>query len=218
MVLDRFSNATEPSGIPQGWEVLEFKKIERHTTYQVLYEDGNFFVKAVSHNSASGIFRLIQVDPKEYPILSWKWKVEKLVKKSNPRAKEGDDYPARIYVAFKYNPKQASFLERAKYGAAKTLYRSYPPKGALNYIWATDIPKNTGMNNVYTDRAKMVAVQSGPEFVGSWMQEERNIYEDYKQLFGEEPPEIEFIAIMTDTDDTGESATAYYDDIILRKR
>lgn len=35
--------------------------------------------------------------------------------------------------------------------------------------------------------------------------------------FGEEPPQVEGIAIMTDTDNTGESAIAYYDDIKIEK-
>jgi hypothetical protein len=61
----------------------------------------------------------------------------------------------------------------------------------------------------------MVAVQSGPSQAGRWLNEERDILSDYKSLFGEEPKEAGAIAIMTDTDDTGESAMAWYRDIIL---
>jgi len=61
----------------------------------------------------------------------------------------------------------------------------------------------------------MLAVESGDKEIGKWISEERNLYEDYKRLFNEEPPHIMGIAIMTDTDNTGESAVAYYDDIIL---
>lgn len=63
----------------------------------------------------------------------------------------------------------------------------------------------------------MVVVESGNENVGKWVEEQRNVYEDFKMLFGEEPPTIGGIAIMTDTDNTGESAIAYYDDIMIRK-
>ena len=35
----------------------------------------------------------------------------------------------------------------------------------------------------------------------------------YKQAFGEDPPMIKGIAIMTDTDNTKERAIAYYGDI-----
>jgi hypothetical protein len=64
----------------------------------------------------------------------------------------------------------------------------------------------------------MIAVESGEEKVGRWIVERRNVYEDFKMLFGDEPPEVGGIAIMTDTDQTGESVTAYYDDVIIEKR
>lgn len=64
----------------------------------------------------------------------------------------------------------------------------------------------------------MIAVESGSSKTGKWITEERNLYEDYKMLFGEEPSSIKAIAIMTDTDNTGESAVAYYDDIVLSKK
>jgi hypothetical protein len=44
----------------------------------------------------------------------------------------------------------------------------------------------------------------------AWGSEERNIYEDYKQAFGEEPPLMNGVVIMTHTDNTKEQATAYY--------
>ena len=63
----------------------------------------------------------------------------------------------------------------------------------------------------------MIVVESGEAKLNQWVNEERNIYEDYKKAFGEEPPMISGFAIMTDTDNTGESATAYYGDIVFKK-
>jgi len=60
-------------------------------------------------------------------------------------------------------------------------------------------------------------VESGKEKLNTWVSEEQNVYEDYKKAFGEEPPMISGVAIMTDTDNTGESATSYYGDIAFRK-
>lgn len=34
--------------------------------------------------------------------------------------------------------------------------------------------------------------------------------EDYRQAFGEDPPKVGAVAIMTDTDNTGEQAVAWY--------
>ena len=64
----------------------------------------------------------------------------------------------------------------------------------------------------------MIVVESGPAKLNTWITEERNVYEDYKRAFGEEPPMISGVAIMTDTDNTGESAEAYYGDILFKKR
>ena len=76
----------------------------------------------------------------------------------------------------------------------------------------------TAVPNPYTEQVHMIVVESGPTKVNAWMTEARNVYEDYKRAFGEEPPMISGIAIMTDTDNTGESAEAYYGDIVLKRR
>jgi hypothetical protein len=72
--------------------------------------------------------------------------------------------------------------------------------------------------NAYTARAMMLVVESGAKRVGEWVEVERNVYEDYKRAFNEEPPPLLGIALMTDTDQTGETATAWYGDISLRKK
>ena len=37
--------------------------------------------------------------------------------------------------------------------------------------------------------------------------------EEYRRSFGEEPPKIVAIGLMTDSDDTGNQALAYFDDV-----
>jgi hypothetical protein len=93
------------------------------------------------------------------------------------------------------------------------IYGEQLPKGAINYIWANRLPRGESINNPYTKMAKMVAVESGSEKVGQWVSEERNVYRDYRALFGDEPPQITGIAIMTDTDKTRGKALAYYEGI-----
>jgi hypothetical protein len=91
------------------------------------------------------------------------------------------------------------------------------PLDAINYIWESKAPVGTMVPNPYTDRVMMFVVESGSAKLNLWVNEERNVYEDYKKAFGEEPPMISGVAIMTDTDNTGESATAYYGDILFKK-
>ena len=64
----------------------------------------------------------------------------------------------------------------------------------------------------------MIVVETGSTKLNTWITEERNVYEDYTRAFGQDPPMISGVAIMTDTDNTGESAEAYYGDIVFKKR
>lgn len=203
------------TGLPRGWKPLTFPKIPRHTGYKVESESGKFWLKAESHASASALARELQLDPNAYPILRWRWKVENIIQNGNELKKEGDDYAARIYVNFRYDPEKSSLWERTQYGLVYSMYGNYPPKGTINYIWANKLPRGRSMDNAYTSKAKMVAVESGTERVGEWVSEERNIYRDYIALFSGEPPLVSSIAIMTDTDNTGEKAVAYYGDLSL---
>ncbi len=213
----KFSAEPLEHGLPTDWKPLTFKKIERYTTYTLIKEDTEVVVRAVAESSASGLVREIKINPKEYPIVQWRWKVRNILKKGDVRRKEGDDYPARIYVTFEYDSSKLGFFEKAKYEMIRLVYGQYPPLGAINYIWESKSPKGTMVPNPYTDRVIMIVVESGETKLNQWVSEERDIYGDYKKAFGQEPPMISGVAIMTDTDNTGESATAYYGDILFRK-
>jgi len=212
-----FSAAAERDILPPHWKPLTFKKIERHTVYSLVRDKGTLVVKAVAEASASGLIREIQINPKEFPIVQWRWKVSNVLRKGDVHRKEGDDYPARLYITFEYNAGELSFFERTKYEMVRLFYGQYPPLNAINYIWESHAAKGTMVPNPYTHRVMMIVVESGLEKVDQWVNEESNIYGDYKQAFGEEPPMISGVAIMTDTDNTGETAVAYYGDILFKK-
>jgi len=213
----RFSAATVGNTPPPGWKPLTFTKIEKHTIYTLVKDDNVVVVKAAAEASASGLTREIKINPKEYPIVQWRWRIMNILKKGDVHKKEGDDYPARIYITFEYDPSKLGFFEKAKYKTIKLLYGEYPPLAAINYIWESKAPVGTMVPNPYTDRVMMFVVESGAAKLNQWVNEERNVYEDYKKAFGEESPIISGVAIMTDTDNTGEYAIAYYGDIIFKK-
>ncbi len=212
-----FSKAVEGGPFPVGWEPLTFDKIKEHTQYELVKDKDQVVVKATSVESSSGLTREISIDPKEFPIVKWSWKVENVFKDGDVTRKEGDDYPARIYITFAYDDQKVGFFEKAKYEAAKLLYGQYPPLGAINYIWESKSPIGTVVPNPYTDRVQMFVTESGTNKLGLWVTEERNVYDDYVFAFGEEPPMISGVAIMTDTDNTKEAAIAYFGDIVFEK-
>ena len=212
-----FSSLPAGSDFPSAWKPLTFNKVKQHTRYSLVADNGIMVVKAASNSSASGIIRKVSIDPKIYPVVTWRWKVTKIYAKGDVTKKKGDDYPARIYIMFKYDPDKAGFFEKIKYEVTKALYGEYPPVAALNYIWASNAPEGTIVPNPYTDKSMMITVESGVQKLNNWVEEVRNIYQDYKKAYGEEPPLISGVAIMTDSDNTKESAVSFFGDIIFHK-
>lgn len=218
LLVGAFSEAQPGTTFPQDWKPLTFEKIPVHTQYVLVKDGDQVVVKATSHQSSSGITREITIDPKEYPIVKWRWKVENVLKNGDVTQKSGDDYPARLYITFEYDGSKVDFFEKAKYETAKFLYGQYPPIGAINYIWESKSPIGTMAPNPYTDRVIMIVIESGETRLNEWITEERNVFKDYKNAFGEDPPKISGVAIMTDTDNTKESAIAYFGNIVFKKK
>ena len=222
-VIEAGAFSAEPAGaaMPRGWTPMTFKEIAAHTRYSLVTDAGVTVLKAESERSASGLIRDLaarNIDIREWPILKWRWKVANLIKGADIARKQGDDYPARIYVAFQYDPERAGAGMRMKYGIAKALYGTYPPHAGINYVWDGKAPAGAMAPNAHTDRVMMFVVESGLKRVGEWVEVERDVYADYKRAFGEEPPRVSGIAVMTDSDSTGESATAWYGDITLHRK
>jgi hypothetical protein len=207
-------SASEGSLVP-GWQPLVFPKIASHTKYALAQDpgDGTWVIKATSAASASGLTHATDVDLRERPILRWRWKVNRVLDKGDARRKDGDDYPARIYLTFQPSTKDFPFFERAALRIARGIYGDFPPR-AINYVWASKIKKGAIVDSAYVGRfVKLIAVESGPELTGQWRVEERDVFADYRKLYGSDPPRVVGVAIMTDTDDTGEHATAWYGDL-----
>jgi len=211
-VLERFSEM-DPNGAVTGWTPMTFDKIESHTRYTLVDEGGRTVLRADSRASASGLVRKMDVDPKDYPLLFWKWKVKRLIAEGDVTRKSGDDYPARIYVTFSEDPDDLTFFQRTRLAAIRMVYGKTPPSAALAYVWGNRAPVESIHPNPYTDRVRMIVVESGSAHLNRWRTYHRNIVEDFRRAFGKNPPRISGVAVMTDTDNTGESATAWYGDI-----
>jgi len=175
-----------------GWESKSFKGI---TDYRIVQEQGRSVVKAVSNASASGLVKKISFDPNKYRYLRWSWKIAGTIKNGDETSRRGDDYAARVYVVF-----PGRFFWQTK---------------AINYIWANRLARGKSLPNAFTANAQMLAVESGSGRAGQWQDEQRDLLADYRALFGEEPQGAAAIAIMTDTDNTGGSALAWYGEISL---
>lgn len=175
------------------------KAFQGETRYRLMEQDGRRALFADSQGAASGLYREIQVDLNRTPWLNWSWRVDKVLNGVDERSKAGDDYPARVYVV-------------ASGGAAFWKTRS------LIYVWSSNQAVGATWNNAFTGNARVMALRSGMKDAGGWVSEKRNIRTDFRQLFGEDLHQIDAVALMTDTDNSGQSAAAWYGDIYFTAR
>lgn len=199
-----------PATIP-GWEPLTFGSGYAPTEYTLVREDGRVVVRADSRSSASGLVRRMDVDLARYPMLAWSWRIERVHPEGDATRRGGDDYPARVYVTFAFDP-DAPLTDRMAYRATSALFDDVPFR-AVSYIWANRLPQGRHVPNPYTSSVCMIAVRSGNGQAGIWQNEQRDMVADYRMCFGRDPVGVNGIAIMTDSDNTKGSASAWYGDV-----
>lgn len=214
--IGHFSILDPDQGLPSEWEPMVFAKVDRHTHYALVRDPFQTVIQADSHAAASGLIRRTDIDPGQYPIIQWRWKIAHVLEKGDETRKQGDDYAARIYVAFAFDDQAASWWQRLRHKSASLAAGKELPGTALNYIWANRLPQGSILSNPYVDETQMIVLQSGNSRSGQWLTEQRNLVEDYRRAFGRWPPRIVGIGLMTDTDNTQEATTAYYGDIVLQ--
>ena len=212
-----FSDSPPGGDVPQGWQNWTLSKFKKPTQYKLVSESGGTVVKASADASASGLVHRVAIDPRTYPLLSWRWKVDELIAKADNTRKNTEDSPVRVVVSFEGDLDKLSLDDRIFYDNVRLITGQDLPYATLMYIWENRVPKNTVIPSLHTSRIRMVVAESGRDRLGVWQEVTRNLYDDYRTAFGEEPGRITAIGIMTDTDNTGENVHAYYGDIVFRR-
>jgi len=214
LVAATFSSGLTPGRTPVGWRL---KRISGQTRFSILTEGKEAILRVDSKDSASGLLRQIEIDPLRYPVMRWRWKVVRAIASADEREKDKDDCAARIFVIFKDGLPKASRYSRLKHKLASAFSNAIPPGVAICYVWANRLKKDEAIESPYTDWVRVLAVRSGAEKEGQWVTEERNVFEDFKKIFGVEPKQILGVALMTDTDNTKQAATSFYGEIVFKK-
>jgi hypothetical protein len=167
---------------------------------------GKGIIKAESLGSRSSLFKEVEAKKKDFPILSWRWKVSNVVRSAIETKKDRFDAAARVIVVFG-KEKGYSMIEGRE------------PRGPkIEYIWASHLPRGRIFDHPGEKLCKVFVLESGEGKAGQWVDEKRNIRRDYKTAFGEEPTGVLAIGIETDTDHSNEMVTAYYSEPILKKK
>jgi hypothetical protein len=207
----RFDAALSAPPVP--WRVIRLDQRVPPTQYRVISWDGVAAVEAIADASMALLARPLDVDLARTPVLCWRWRVDAPLNTADMATKRGDDYAARVYVAFSLPAEAMSFATRAKLMLARGLYGDHVPDAALNYVWDNRYPVGTQRPNAYTDRTRMIVLRSGPLHAVAWVTERRDVLRDAMQAFGTDRVRPTLLAVAADTDNTGEHARSGFADL-----
>ena len=87
----------------------------------------------------------------------------------------------------------------------------------IGYIWDTKAPKGLVVKSEKTSTVTYIVVRSGPDELGTWLTERRNVVEDYKRIYGEAPENPGAVSLAIDSDDTNTSAESFFGPIAFTK-
>lgn len=210
-----FSAAEPGTEPPPGWRVVTITQ-RKPPEFRLVRDEGQTVLRIQSDAAAGSLAHSLSVEAGA-AALSWRWKVARVLDKARLGTKEGDDFAARVYVSFDVPLKTLPFTARAKLRLARLIYGSDLPAAAICYVWDNRAPVGTSVWNPYSDRLRMVVLESGEARAGQWVFEKRNVDADFQAAFGAQwsgpTPRITGVAVGADTDQTGESATAWFGDL-----
>ena len=191
----------------EGWREIRFGSALRQNRFQATPETG--VLRISSQSSMSLWARAVELDLALKPVLCWRWRISAPLQSADMGKKAGDDYAARLYVAFRLPSEAMDWSTRAQLAIARRLHGDAVPDAALNYVWDNRYPEGHHAPNAYTSQTRMVVQRSGASLAGQWVQERRNLAMDARAWLpaGAKPV---LIAVAADTDNTGESVVAEF--------
>ncbi len=192
VVIADFSSGINAKGVPKGWQV---KEKSGKADFAVIKDGGTHALRLRSAKTSFSIQKEVKIDLKQFPILTWKWKITDLPAGGDFRKSGTDDQAAQLFLAF-----------------SKTQ--------AIVYIWDTTAPQGVigNASAPFFMTIKAVVVRSGPSETGKWITEQRNVYEDYKKFFGSEPPQVNGVRLQINSQHTGTAAESFFADVVFEKR
>lgn len=210
-----FSVARPGATPPPGWEPLTFGSMKTPTKYDFVDADGSVVVHARAEGAAGGLNFPVKFDIRSAPFVEFRWKIAKLIDGADNRVAAREDSPVRVVLGFDGDKSKLTFKEKTASMLARSATGKDLPYAQLIYIWSNGEPVGTVIENTHTRRVRMVVAAAGAANAGKWVTISRNVQEDFRRAFGEEPGTMTDVGIMTDTDNTGATVTAWYGDVAL---
>ena len=208
-----FSAASPGVTLPAPWHTQALRRTHP-ADVQLVADEGRTVLQVRSEGAFGGAAIRVQLPA---PVLSWRWKVDRVLETARLGKREGDDYAARVYVSFEIPMDQLTFGERMRLRIARLIYGDVP-SAAICYVWDNRASPGTAIWSPYGERVRLVVLRSGPASAGRWEEERRDVAADFRAAFGRDAPAVTGIAAGNDTDQTAETATAWFGDFRIDPR
>ncbi|MBI4551076.1 MAG: DUF3047 domain-containing protein [Candidatus Latescibacteria bacterium] len=199
IVADDF-NGYNVGAFPEGWMAWRGDTNRARRLYTIQEEHGNRYLHARDDGHSIIIRKELRSwNPRQYPILTWRWRARVLPRSGDERVARTNDSATAVYVVLSEN-----------------LF--HIPK-TLKYVWSTTTPVGTIYRRSGIGRPYVIVLESGPTRLGTWVSETVNVYEDYQRAFGEKPPNRAVgLGVLTDGNATRSVSEGDYDDFVIRQR
>lgn len=204
-----FSASKPGESLPGGWQNRPVVSGKPLTRYTLVADQGTTVLQADANKSASGLVHEGDVDLSQTPVVQWRWKVAAPIPDADNSVGDKEDAPARLVFFFDGQSSNLSVGDRVEQIAASAAGDKLP-YATLMYIWTPSAPVGTVIANPHTSRVQMIVVGND---VGKWQSLRRNVLSDFQKVFHEKPGKLTGYGILTDTDNTGATARAWYGDI-----
>ncbi|MDP3619214.1 MAG: DUF3047 domain-containing protein [Ramlibacter sp.] len=173
-------------------------------------KDGREAVAVTARSSVSMMRKTVRIEPADLGSVRFSWQVPELIAGADMFARDADDSPVRIVLAFDGDRSRFSQRNALLSELSRTLTGEEMPYATLMYVWCNKREPGTVISSPRTDRIRKIVVESGSVKLGKWLDYERDIEADFRRAFGEAPGALVGIGIMTDTDNTRSTAQAWY--------
>jgi hypothetical protein len=184
------TGVAQPGRLPDGWHI----KVTHGTPdVTVINDPAGRVLHMRSHDSSFGVEREVDVNPAQYPFLTWKWKVSQLPTGADFRHSRKDDQAAQVLVAF-------------------------DDRRILTYLWDTTAPKDTfqSASSIPLVHIYAIVCRSGAAESNRWLSESRNVAQDYQRAYGRPAPRVKGVRLQINAQHTGTSAESYFGDVAFR--
>lgn len=197
-----------------GWHEVRLPG-KASTRYRPVRKDGREAVEATAERSASMWRRRLDIAASQVGTVEFSWWVPALMQNASVADIDREDAAARVLFGFSGDTSKLSARTRMMFDLAEGLTGERPPYATLMYVWEARAPIGAVITNPRVDRIRKLVLDSGSEHLGRWRDHRRDLAADFRLAYGEDPGPLVSVAFMTDADNTGSAARAWYGPVRL---